>query len=120
MNDPGYEIDCISQLAQAQRRSELNALLSGLQLAGQISTFKPDVLDKISGDKTLDEAWSIIGAPTRIFLDDEEVAAIRDAKGRAAQAAQQMQLANTGADTINKASQADKNVALSQQARTPQ
>lgn len=117
LDDPSYEIDSISQLAQAQRRSELNALLSGLQLAGQISTFKPDVLDKIDGDKTLDEAWSIIGAPTRIFLDDEQVAKIREAKGQAALAAQKMQLANVAADTIQKGSEADKNVALSQAAR---
>lgn len=120
LNDPGYTIDCISQLAQAQRRSELNALLSGLQLAGQISTFKPDVLDKIDGDKTLDEAWSIIGAPKRIFLDDDQVAALRDAKNRAALAQQKMELANVAADTIQKGSVADKNVALSQAARTQQ
>ncbi len=111
IDDPGYEIDCISQLAQAQRRSELNALLSGLQIASQIATFKPEVLDKIDGDKTLDEAWSIIGAPKRIFLDDADVAALREAKGKAAQAQQQLDLANAGADVIKKGSEVDKNLA---------
>lgn len=110
-HDPSYEIDCISQLAQAQRRSELNALLSGLQLVSQIATFKPDVLDKINGDKTVDEAWSIIGAPTRVFNDDDQVAALREARGRAAQAQQQMDLANAGADVIKKGSEVDKNIA---------
>lgn len=111
VDDPGYEIDCISQLAQAQRRSELNALLSGLQLASQIATFKPEVLDKIDGDKTLDEAWSIIGAPKRIFMDDADVAALRDARGRAAAAQQKLDLANAGADIIKKGSEVDKNLA---------
>ncbi len=116
IQDPSYEIDCISQLAQAQRRSELNALLSGLQLVSQIATFKPDVLDKIDGDKTVDEAWSIIGAPTRIFADDDQVAALREAKGRAAQAAQQLAMANAGADVVKKGSEVDKNLAA---ARSP-
>ena len=40
LNDPSYEIDSISQLAQAQRRSELNALVGGLQFAGQVSTIQ--------------------------------------------------------------------------------
>lgn len=30
IEDPSYEIDCISQLAQSQRRSELNSLVTGL------------------------------------------------------------------------------------------
>lgn len=111
INDPGYEIDCISQLAQAQRRSELNALLSGLQLVSQVATFKPDVLDKINGDKTVDEAWSIIGAPTRIFNDDDQVAALREARGKAAQAQQQLDMANAGADVVKKGSEVDKNLA---------
>lgn len=116
--DPSYEIDCISQLAQAQRRSELTALMSGLNLVGQIAAFKPDVLDKVNGDKAVDEAWSIIGAPTRVFNDDDEVSALREARGRAAQAQQQMELANAGADTIKKGSEADKNIAMAQAAGT--
>ena len=111
LQDPSYEIDCISQLAQAQRRSEFNSLVGGLNLAGQISQFKPDILDKISGDKVIEEVWSILGAPTRVFNDDADVEAIREARGKAAQAEQQMMLANAGADVIEKGSQVDKNIA---------
>lgn len=111
IQDPTYEIECVSQLAQAQRRSELTALMSGLNLVGQIAQFKPDVLDKISGDKAVDEAWAIIGAPTRVFNDDEEVAALREARGKAAQAQQQMELVNTGAQAVKTGAEADKNVA---------
>lgn len=111
IQDPTYEIDCISQLAQAQRRSELNALMSGLNVVGQIAGFKPEVLDKINGDKAVDEAWSIIGAPTRVFNDDADIEALREARGKQAQAAQQMALANQGADTVQKGSQVDLNLA---------
>lgn len=115
MQDPGYEIDCISQLAQAQRRSELQALMSGLNLVGQIAAFKPEVLDKVNGDKAVDEAWNIIGAPTRVFNDDSEVAALREARGKAAQAQQQMELLNRGADAVKTGSEADLNLASAAQ-----
>ncbi len=118
LDDPSYEIDCISQLAQAQRRSELTALMSGLNLVGQIAAFKPDVLDKINGDKTVDEAWSIIGAPTRVFNDDDQVAALREARGKAAQAQQQADLLNAGATAVKTGSEADLNLAQAAAART--
>lgn len=118
--DPSYEIDCISQLAQAQRRSELNALMSGLNLVSQIAAFKPDVLDKVNGDKAVDEAWSIIGAPTRVFNDDDQVQALRDARGRAAQAAQQLELLKGGAEAVKTGSEADLNLAQASAARNTQ
>lgn len=115
LQDPGYEIDCVSQLAQAQKRSELGALMSGLNLVGQIAAFKPEVLDKVNGDKAVDEAWRIIGAPTRVFNDDSEVQALRDARGKAAQAQQQLEMLNAGATAIKTGSEADLNLATAAQ-----
>lgn len=117
INDPGYEIDCVSQLAQAQRRSELNALVQGLSMVSQIAAFKPDVLDKIDGDKAVDEVWAITGAPSRVFNDDEQVAALREARGKAAQAQQQLELLNAGAEAVKTGSEADKNIAAADASR---
>ena len=117
IQDPTYEIDSVSQLAQAQRRSELNALISGLTLVGQMGQFSPDVIDKISPDKVVDEAWMIIGAPARVLRDDEEVDGIREARGKAALAQQQMELAQQGADVVAKGSTVDLNVAKAKQAQ---
>ena len=114
--DPEYEIDCISQLAQAQRRSELNALMTGLGLVGQMAQVQPDVLDKISPDKVVDEAWSILGAPERVLRDDSEVEAIREAKGRLAQQQLQMEMTQQGAEVLEKGSKVDKNMADAQAA----
>jgi hypothetical protein len=110
LQDPTYEIDCISQLAQAQRRSELNALMTGLSVVGQVAQFSPEVLDKVSPDKVVDEAWSIIGSPVRVLRDDEEVKTIRDSRGRAAQAQMEMQLAEQGANVVEKGSKVDLNL----------
>jgi hypothetical protein len=65
--DPTFEIDCISQLAQSQRRSELNALVSGMTLVGQMAPLDPSIMDKIDMDKVVDEAWNIVGAPSRVL-----------------------------------------------------
>jgi hypothetical protein len=115
IENPSYEIDCISQLAQSQRRSELNSLVTGLGLVGQMAQFDPAVLDKISSDKVVDEAWSIVGAPVRVLRDDAEIADIRQNRGQMAAQAQQMAMLQEGSDVVKKASEVDKNVAMSKQ-----
>lgn len=113
IQNPTYEIDCISQLAQSQRRSEFNALMGGLTLVGQLAQFDPSVMDKVSNDKVVDEAWSILGSPTRVLRDDAEVDEIRQARGQAQ--AQQMAMASIDqtAGAIEKGSKADLNLAKS-------
>lgn len=114
IQDPDYEIDCISQLAQAQRRSELNSLVSGLTLVGQMAQFSPEVLDKVSPDRVVDEAWSIIGAPVRVLRDDADIEAIRTARNNAVAQQQAMNLTQQGADVVTKGSQVDLNIANAQ------
>ena len=111
LQDPRYEIDCVSQLAMSQRRSELNSLMTGLSLVGQMAQYTPDVLDKISSDKVVEEAWSILGAPTRVMRDDGEVQSLRENRAALAQQERSMALAQQGADTVQKGSQVDLNLA---------
>lgn len=114
IDDPNYEIDCISQLAQSQRRSELNSLVTGLGLVGQVAQFDPAVLDKISSDRVVDEAWAIIGSPMKVLRTDDEVADIRQTRGQMAQQAQQMAMLQQGADVVEKGSKVDLNVSKAQ------
>jgi hypothetical protein len=109
--DPSYEIDCVSQLAQAQRRSELQSLMSGLGMVGQMAQLMPDVLDKIDSDKVVDEAWSILGASARVLREDDDITEIRQAKANAAVQAQQMAMAQQGADVVKTGSEVDANIA---------
>jgi len=115
IDNPEYEIDCISQLAQAQRRSELNALMTGLTLVGQMAPLMPDVLDKVSADKVVDETWGILGAPARVLRDDSEIEALRDAKGKMAQQQVALQMAQQGADVVKTGSEVDANIAKTKQ-----
>lgn len=111
IENPEFEIDYVSQLAQAQKRSELNSLMSGLSLVGQMSEAAPETLDKIDPDKTVDEAWDILGAPVKVLRSDQEVQDIREMRVQQQQEMmQQEQLANL-ADTGKKAAEADKALA---------
>jgi hypothetical protein len=116
VEDPNYEIDCISQLALSQRRSELNSLITGLTLVGQMAPMVPDILDKVNPDKTVDTVWSILGAPVRVLRDDTEIQAIREAKGRMAQQSMAMEQLERGAGVVKTGSEVDKNMAMAQPA----
>ena len=111
MVNPSYEIECVSQLAQAQRRSELNSLVSGLSMVGQIAQFVPDALDKIDTDAAVDEAWNIIGAPSKVLRNDDVLIKLREAKAAMAEQQAQMDMLQQGADVVKKGSEVDVNLA---------
>lgn len=115
MNDPNYEIDFVGQLAQAQRRSELNTLVTGITMVGQIAQFDPSVLDKIDPDRTVDEVWGITGAPVQVLRPDDEVKAIRENRAQAQAQAQQMQMVGASAGIMETASNVDRNIAQAKQ-----
>lgn len=115
IENPDYEIECVGQLAQAQRRSSLNNLVTGLTMVGQMAQFQPEALDKIDVDKTVDEVWAITGSPVQVLRSDDEIAAIRENRNRVNQAAQQMQFAQAGAEVVGKGAEIDKNLAQSKQ-----
>ncbi len=112
--EPGYEIDFIGVLAQAQRRAELNTLVTGLQMVGNMAQFSPEVLDKIDPDKVTDEVWSITGAPVKVLRDDGEVQQIR--QGRAQQITQQQEMArmHQGSEIAKNAGAAEQGFAKAQ------
>lgn len=112
--NPVYEIDCISRLAQAQRKSELDALVGGLSLVGEMAQYSPDVLDKISMDRVVDETWSIVGASSKVLRGEDEVAEIREAKAQAAQQQMDLERLKDGAALAESGSKTDLNMAKAQ------
>jgi hypothetical protein len=119
MIDPSFEIDCVSQLAQSQRRSELNALMTGLTLVGQLAPLNPNILDKISTDKVVDEAWNIIGATPRVLNDDDVIETIRTGRTQLQQQAAALQSVQASADAIKTGSEIDANLAKANQGNQP-
>ena len=66
ITNPQYEIDYLGQLAQSQKRSQLNALVTALSMAGSMAQFAPEVLDKIDPDRATEEVWDVLGAPAKV------------------------------------------------------
>ena len=86
-----YKIEYISLLAQAQ---QMSGTVTIEQLAGfiaQIAAAKPDALDKLDTDKTIDEYAKLLGVPPEIVRSDDEVKKIRQATAQQMQAAQAAQ-----------------------------
>lgn len=115
IEDPSYEIDFVGQLAQAQKRSELNSFTTALTMTGQMAQFNPNILDKVNMDKAVDEIWDITGASIKLLRDDGEVDEIRQQKAQEAAAMQQAALAESMAGTLETASKVDKNIADAKQ-----
>ena len=111
MNDPTYEIAYVSQLAQAQKRSEMNSLVTALTMTGQMAQYAPAVLDKVDHDKAVDEVWNVTGAPARVLRDDEEIGKIREQRAQEQAQAQEMAMAGALAQTGKDAASADKSMA---------
>lgn len=107
MMNPGYEIDFIGVLAQAQRRTELNTLVTGLTMMGQLAQFSPEILDKVDPDKVVDTVWSITGAPIKVLRDDDEIRQIREGRAQAAMQQQEIAQVHAGSEIAKNAGQAE-------------
>ena len=111
MFNPEYDVKFIGRLAQAQKQSEMNNVTNALTIAGQIAQFKPETLDKLNADATIDEIWGISNAPANMIYDHDEVKEIREARAQQMAQIQKLQMAESMAKTGKDATQADKNLA---------
>ena len=108
------KIEYISVLHQAQRSVGISAIDQLINFAGAVSKVKPEILDKINGDKMLDKYSEYLGTPASILNSDEEVQGIRGQRVQQQQAQLQGQ-AGLVASEIGKnlsATDLDKNNAL--------
>ena len=95
----GYPLDVelISILAQAQKAADLGSVERLWAFAGNIAAARPEVLDKLNADESIDVYADKLGAPAAITVADDVVARLRAARAQQAQAAQAMQMASTAA-----------------------
>lgn len=108
IEDPNYEIEYVSSLAQTQKRNQLNSLLNALTASAQIAQFIPESLQKIDGDKAIDEIWAMNGAPARVLRSDEEIVAIREGIAQQQAAEQQLAAMGAGANIAKTAAEGEK------------
>lgn len=92
-------VEYISIMAQAQKLLGTTAVERLLGFVGQIATLKPDVIDKVDMDQTIDEYSTMLGVPPVIIRPDDDVAQVRAARAQEAAQAQQAQQAQAAAQT---------------------
>ena len=90
-------VEYISMMAQAQQSVGTSAIERTLGLAGNMAGVKPDILDKVDFDVALEEYAAMTGAPQRMILSSDDVAAVRMQRAQAEQAAAAMENMAQGA-----------------------
>jgi hypothetical protein len=112
MEVAGQEMDIvyISALARAQRESTVYSIEAFMQDVGMVATAIPEVVDKIKGDKLVDDLATIRGISPDVIKSDDEVAEIRKQRAEARQAMLQAQQLQQGADIVKTGSEAVKNL----------
>lgn len=113
------KIEYISPLAQAQKMSGLVNIEQSVAFAGQLAQFKPEILDKLDWNETINRYFDLIGAPSAIKRTDDEYQQIQQQKAQEAAQAQQMQQAAQLAQMAAPAAQAAKNATEAAQDGNP-
>lgn len=108
-SDPRFDVKFVGRLVQSQRQTEVNNIVNALTIAGQIAQFKPEVLDKINGDKAVDEIFDITGVSRDVVNDDAEVEAIRKQRAQAQAEAAELANAQSVAQTYKAAAEGVRN-----------
>jgi hypothetical protein len=100
------KVEYTGMLAQAQQAAATGAIERGVGFLGQLSAAKPEALDKLDADETIELYFDMIGAPPSMLADDDKVKAIRDQRAQQMQAAQQAEMAAQMGPALNQGAQA--------------
>ena len=92
LNNQEIDIEYVSPMALAQKGQELQSLMRGLELFGQIGQIAP-VQDYIDENGLIKQIIRITGLPARMIKSDKQVAALREQRAAAQAQAMQMQQA---------------------------
>ncbi|EJD6039047.1 portal protein [Morganella morganii] len=91
------KVEYISVMAQAQKAIGVSSIERFIGFTSGIGQFKPDALDKINVDETIDAYAASIGVPPSVVATNEQVAQIRENRAQQQAMAQQMQMAQAAA-----------------------
>ncbi len=80
LKDEDIRPEYVSALAKAQKTAAISSMERMTSFAGSLETFIPGTIDKLDGDKMVDEAAEILDVPTGIVRTDEEVDVVRQAR----------------------------------------
>lgn len=100
-------VEYISVMAQAQKMIGIAGVERLAGFVNQVATILPDAYDKIDVDQMIDVYGDMVSVPPSIIRSDEDVAAIRDQRAKAAQAQQMAMAAKESSVAAKNLSQTD-------------
>jgi hypothetical protein len=93
------DIEYVSPLARSQKQGDVQAILRTLEIVTPLSQMSP-VMDYLDSDKLVNHLAKVLGVPSKVIRSVEQVEQMRQqraaAEQQAAQAQQDMQLAEAG------------------------
>lgn len=95
-----YQVHYISPLARAQRQEEITAMDTFETTLIQEAQVNPNSLDTYDWDGAAAERGKLLGVPAKLLRSADEIAAVRDARQKAQQAAAAAAAMNTGAQSF--------------------
>ena len=99
------KVEFISVLAQAQRAVATSGMDRLLGAVGQLAALSPAVVDKVDFDQVIDDYAEAYGVNPKIVVPDADVAAIREQRAAAQQAAQSAAVAPQTVESAKTASE---------------
>jgi hypothetical protein len=96
------EINYTSQIAKAQKESELDAFPKFLGVMGPIIQMKPEIMDNMNQDEFFRHNWSTVGLPEKSLYDESAVRRSREARAQDMQKQQQMMQEQHDAEVSSK------------------
>lgn len=101
------QVDYISMLALAQRGLATAAIEKVWGFAGNLAAVKPEVLDKLNIDETVNEYGDAIGISPKIIVSNDDAEKARDARRQQAAEQQAMQASMAGVQGAKTLSETD-------------
>lgn len=83
LNLADMRVEVISLLAQAQKAVYTGSIERIWQFAGQMGTIKPEALDRLDADGTIDAYADMLGVPPKVVVAIAEAQKIRAARAKA-------------------------------------
>ena len=84
------EIEYVSPLAKAQKSTELQSIMRGIEIMGSLANVAP-VFDYVNFDKLIKHLLDIVGVPQKVLKPQSQVNAERQQKQQQEQQMQDMQ-----------------------------
>lgn len=108
MLDQDLQVINMSPLARAQKESEIFAIESFMSDVGLVAQAKPEVLDKINGDKIVEKIAEIRNTPSEILYSDADVAQVRAQRAQQQEMMNRINMVSQGAAAVKTGSEIDK------------